>query len=511
MAGATKGMDRVTADHMGMLATMINALALQDALEQKGVVTRVMSGIDMPKVAESYIRRRAMRHMEKGRVVIFGAGTGNPYFSTDTAAALRANEINAEVVMKATNVDGIYTADPKKDPTATKYEQISFQEVLEKNLQVMDAAAIALCRENHLPILVFDMMQPGNLLAAVRRGRGGDPGRNLPCLGSGKPQTRGMDPARQTSPKPPSSPPRPAGRLPARRIPPGGGACPWRWSSPGGRRPCGNWCGGPRPKGSGLVPRGAGTGKAGGCAPWGRSVVVDMGEYPGAIRVSHPDLCLWAPASAMLKDVKAAALDQGLSYPPDPNSWDQCAFGGTLATNAGGPGACKYGMTRHWVLAVDALMADGEIHSFGIPSVKCNTGPSLGQLWWAARASSDSSSAATVRLIPAPAQRLTLLLPMERWHDLLDLPGPAGGGRLPAVGLRVLGPGGAPGPARPTAPRRPGACPGRPWPCWSSMTGTAPPNAFLEGLLEALGDLAEHLQTATDASASGRPCGRSGA
>jgi uridylate kinase len=167
VAGATKGMDRVTADHMGMLATMINALALQDALEQKGVQTRVMSGIDVPCVAESYIRRRAMRHMEKGRVVIFGAGTGNPYFSTDTAAALRANEIDAEVVMKATNVDGVYTADPKKDPSATKYERISFQEVLEKNLKVMDAAAIALCRENRLPILVFNMMKPGNLLAAV--------------------------------------------------------------------------------------------------------------------------------------------------------------------------------------------------------------------------------------------------------------------------------------------------------------------------------------------------------
>jgi uridylate kinase len=152
---------------MGMLATMINALALQDALEQKCVETRVMSGIDVPKVAESYIRRRAMRHMEKGRVVIFGAGTGNPYFSTDTAAALRANEINAEVVMKATNVDGIYSADPKKDPLATKYEKISFQEVMEKNLKVMDAAAIALCRDNHLPILVFNMMKPGNLLAAV--------------------------------------------------------------------------------------------------------------------------------------------------------------------------------------------------------------------------------------------------------------------------------------------------------------------------------------------------------
>jgi uridylate kinase len=167
VAGATKGMDRVTADHMGMLATMINALALQDALEQKGVVTRVMSGIDLPKVAESYIRRRAMRHMEKGRVVIFGAGTGNPYFSTDTAAALRANEINAEVVMKATNVDGIYSADPRKDPSATRFDHISFQDVLEKGLKVMDAPAIALCMDNKLPILVFDMNKPGNLVAAV--------------------------------------------------------------------------------------------------------------------------------------------------------------------------------------------------------------------------------------------------------------------------------------------------------------------------------------------------------
>ena len=168
VAGATKGMDRVTGDHMGMLATMINALALQDALEQRDIQTRVMSGIEMPRVAENYVRRRAMRHMEKGRVVIFGAGTGNPYFSTDTAAALRANEIDAEVVMKATNVDGVYTADPKRDPSATKYDHITFSEVLEKNLKVMDAAAIALCRENHLPILVFNMMAPGNLLAAVR-------------------------------------------------------------------------------------------------------------------------------------------------------------------------------------------------------------------------------------------------------------------------------------------------------------------------------------------------------
>ncbi len=168
VAGSTKGMDRTTADHMGMLATMINALALQDALEHLGVHTRTLSGLEMPKVAESYVRRRATRHLEKGRVVIFGAGTGNPFFSTDTAAALRANEIAAEVVMKATNVDGVYSADPKKDPGATKFDRISYQEVLEKGLKVMDGAAIALCQENRLPILVFDMMKEGNLIAAVK-------------------------------------------------------------------------------------------------------------------------------------------------------------------------------------------------------------------------------------------------------------------------------------------------------------------------------------------------------
>ena len=167
VAGATKGMDRVTADHMGMLATMINALALQDALEQMGVQTRTLSGIEMPRVAENYIRRRAVRHLEKGRVVIFGSGTGNPYFSTDTAAALRANEINAEVVMKATKVDGIYSSDPMTDPSATRFDRISYREVLEKRLKVMDSAAIALCMDNKLPILVFDLNKPGNLVAAV--------------------------------------------------------------------------------------------------------------------------------------------------------------------------------------------------------------------------------------------------------------------------------------------------------------------------------------------------------
>ena len=168
IAGAAKGMDRVTADHMGMLATVINALALQDAVENKGVPARVLSGIEMQKIAESFIRRRAMSHLEKGRVVIFGAGTGNPFFSTDTAAALRAIEIEAEVVMKATNVDAIYTADPKQDPNATRFDHLSYQEVIEKNLRVMDGAAIAICRESKIPILVFDMNEPGSLVAAIQ-------------------------------------------------------------------------------------------------------------------------------------------------------------------------------------------------------------------------------------------------------------------------------------------------------------------------------------------------------
>jgi uridylate kinase len=160
-------MDRASGDYMGMLATVINALALQDALEQNGVVTRVMSAIEMRAVAEPFIRRRAIRHLEKGRAVIFAAGTGNPYFTTDTAAALRAMEIRASVIMKATKVDGIYSADPMKDPTATRYDTISYLEVLEKRLQVMDATAISLCMDNQLPILVFNLRTPGNLRRAV--------------------------------------------------------------------------------------------------------------------------------------------------------------------------------------------------------------------------------------------------------------------------------------------------------------------------------------------------------
>jgi uridylate kinase len=167
VAASARGMDRATGDYMGMLATVINALALQDALERQGVLTRVMSAIEMRAVSEPFIRRRAIRHLEKGRAVIFAAGTGNPYFTTDTAAALRAMEIKAEVIMKATKVDGIYTADPMKDPTAERYDRISYLQVLERRLQVMDATAISLCMDNRLPILVFNLRTPGNLRRAV--------------------------------------------------------------------------------------------------------------------------------------------------------------------------------------------------------------------------------------------------------------------------------------------------------------------------------------------------------
>jgi uridylate kinase len=160
-------MDRSTADYMGMLATVMNALALQQALEKMGIPTRVLSAIDMKEVAEPYIRRRAIRHLEKGRVVIFAAGTGLPYFTTDTTAALRAAEIGAEVLMKATKVDGIYVSDPVKDPTARKYDRISFSEVLQKNLKVMDATAISLAREQDMPIVVFNLRTSGNIKRVV--------------------------------------------------------------------------------------------------------------------------------------------------------------------------------------------------------------------------------------------------------------------------------------------------------------------------------------------------------
>ncbi|MBK6748736.1 MAG: UMP kinase [Pyrinomonadaceae bacterium] len=160
-------MDRAAADYIGMLATVMNAVVLQDSLEQLDVYTRVMSAIDIPQLAEPFIRRRAVRHLEKKRVVIFAAGTGNPYFTTDSAAALRALEIESEVILKGTKVDGIYSADPMKDPTATKFDKISYQEVLEKQLKVMDASAISLCMDNNLPIMVFNMQRSENIIKAV--------------------------------------------------------------------------------------------------------------------------------------------------------------------------------------------------------------------------------------------------------------------------------------------------------------------------------------------------------
>ncbi len=165
--GVAEGMDRVTADHIGLLATVINGLALQDALEKEGVVTRLISAIEIKAVAEPFIRRRALRHLEKGRVVIFTAGLGSPYFTTDTAAVLRALEIKAEVILKATKVDGVYTADPMIDADATRFESIKFLEVMQQELKVMDSTAISLCKDNNLPIIIFNLNQPGNIMKAV--------------------------------------------------------------------------------------------------------------------------------------------------------------------------------------------------------------------------------------------------------------------------------------------------------------------------------------------------------
>ncbi len=168
LKAAEVGMDRATGDYMGMLATVLNSLALQDALEQRGLPTRVQSAMDIQEVAEPYIRRRAVRHLEKGRIVIFAAGTGNPFFTTDTAACLRAAEVGADVVMKGTRVDGVYSADPEKDPNAVRYDTVSYLQVLSEDLRVMDGTAISLCKENGLPILVFDVTKKGNILRAVR-------------------------------------------------------------------------------------------------------------------------------------------------------------------------------------------------------------------------------------------------------------------------------------------------------------------------------------------------------
>ena len=167
LAASSAGMDRASADYMGMLATVMNSVAMQDALEKQGVVTRVQSAIEMQAIAEPYIRRRAVRHLEKGRVVIFGAGTGNPFFTTDTAASLRAAEIGAEIILKATKVDGVYTADPTKFPDAVRYQSLSYLEVLKRGLQVMDSTAISLCMDNNLPIIIFDLNRRGNIRKVV--------------------------------------------------------------------------------------------------------------------------------------------------------------------------------------------------------------------------------------------------------------------------------------------------------------------------------------------------------
>lgn len=168
LSATDQGIDRVTGDQMGMLATVINSLALQNAIEKKGIYTRLMSSIKMEEIAEPYIRRRALRHLEKGRVVIFGAGTGHPYFSTDTAASLRAVEIGADAIIKGTRVDGVYDSDPEKNPSAFKFDKISYLDVLKKNLKVMDLTAVSLCQENNLPMVVFNMDKPGNLLKLIK-------------------------------------------------------------------------------------------------------------------------------------------------------------------------------------------------------------------------------------------------------------------------------------------------------------------------------------------------------
>ena len=252
-----------------------------------------------------------------------------------------------------------------------------------------------------------------------------------------------------------------------------------------------------RAEGAGLVPRGTGTGKAGGCLARPQDLVVDLRDWPGTLTVNPQDLTLQAPASALLRDVKAAADAAGFFYPPDPNSWDQCAFGGTLATNAGGPNACKYGMTRHWVVGLDVLLADGEIHTFGIASVKANAGPCLGQLLVGSEGIFGLILGATVRLMPKPQERLTLLLPVARLETLLDLPGRlCAAGYLPCAFefwdgavLEVLRAHG------PEAARR---LPGSALALIEFDDRGCASEPFLEGLLAVLGEAAEHLQTATD-------------
>ena len=250
-------------------------------------------------------------------------------------------------------------------------------------------------------------------------------------------------------------------------------------------------------EGFGLVPRGAGTGKTGGCVPTARTVVVDFSAWPGELQVSPQDLCLRAPASALLRDVKAAAEAHGLFYPPDPNSWESCALGGTLATNAGGPNACKYGMTRHWVLAVDALLEDGELHTFGIPSVKANAGPNLAQLLVGSEGIFGFIVGATLRLAPAPREFTTLLLPVRRWSDLLDLPGQLfAAGFLPSA-FEFFDPA-VLAELRAHGPEEARRLPGEALAILEFDERGCTSDAFLEALLDLLGPLAIGLEVAAD-------------
>ena len=250
-------------------------------------------------------------------------------------------------------------------------------------------------------------------------------------------------------------------------------------------------------EGFGLVPRGAGTGKAGGCVPTERTVVVDFSAWPGETRVSPQDLCLSASASAPLRDVKAAAEAHGLFYPPDPNSWESCALGGTLATNAGGPNACKYGMTRHWVLSVDALLEDGEIHTFGISSVKANAGPALGQLLIGSEGIFGFILGATLRLMPLPREFATLLLPVKRWEDLLDLPGRLfGAGFLPSA-FEFFDPA-VLAELRAQGPEEARRLPGEALAILEFDERGCASGSFLEGLMDLLGPLADGLEIASD-------------
>ena len=250
-------------------------------------------------------------------------------------------------------------------------------------------------------------------------------------------------------------------------------------------------------EGFGLVPRGAGTGKAGGCLPTERTVVVDLSVWPGEPRVSPQDLSLWAPASAPLREVKALAAAQGFFYPPDPNSWESCALGGTLATNAGGPNACKYGMTRHWVLSVDALLEDGDIHTFGISSVKANAGPALGQLFIGSEGIFGLILGATLRLTPAPREYTTLLLPVKHWEDLLDLPGRlCAEGYLPSA-FEFFDPA-VLAELRAHGPEEARRLPGEALAILEFDERGCTSEVFLEGLLDLLGPVAEGLQVASD-------------